>query len=164
MLKKVISGGQNGVDQAALVAAKAVKLQTGGWAPRGWHTLDGPKPSLGKVYGLKEHESDQYPPRTRQNVLDSDGTLRIAIDFTTAGERCTEYAILKYGKPWVDIRLEWITPRLTEEMHARVQRWILEHQIQCLNVAGNSEFTCPGIFDRTLQFLADLFDLCKSKS
>jgi hypothetical protein len=38
MLERVISGGQTGVDQAALRAAQACGLETGGYAPLGWET------------------------------------------------------------------------------------------------------------------------------
>ena len=46
MIGKIISGGQTGVDQAALRAAKACGIPTGGWAPKGWRTEDGPAPWL----------------------------------------------------------------------------------------------------------------------
>jgi hypothetical protein len=51
MLERVISGGQTGVDQAALRVAKAIGLATGGWAPLGWETEDGPASWLAG-YGL----------------------------------------------------------------------------------------------------------------
>lgn len=53
MLTKVISGGQTGVDQAALRAAKAARIPTGGYAPKGWLTEDGPAPWLAD-FGLIE--------------------------------------------------------------------------------------------------------------
>jgi len=42
----VVSGGQTGVDQAALRAARASGIATGGWAPKGWATEAGPAPWL----------------------------------------------------------------------------------------------------------------------
>ena len=63
MLTKIISGGQTGVDAAALRAAKAVGIPTGGTAPKGWLTEDGPAPWLAE-YGLVESDSPFYPPRT----------------------------------------------------------------------------------------------------
>lgn len=50
-LRRVISGGQCGVDVAALRAAKRAGLQTGGTMPRGWRTLDGPRPEYAAEYG-----------------------------------------------------------------------------------------------------------------
>jgi predicted Rossmann-fold nucleotide-binding protein len=69
MLRKVISGGQTGVDQAGLRAARAVGLATGGSAPRGWETEDGPAP------WLAECEREGYLARTEANVRASDGTM-----------------------------------------------------------------------------------------
>jgi len=41
MLKKVISGGQTGVDRAALDAAMKLGIEVGGWCPKGRRALDG---------------------------------------------------------------------------------------------------------------------------
>ncbi len=46
MIERIISGGQNGVDQAGLRAARAVGIATGGWALHGWTTIDAPAPWL----------------------------------------------------------------------------------------------------------------------
>ena len=78
MLIQVISGGQTGADLGGLIAARAFSLRTGGWMPMGFLTLDGPQPDLAKLYGLQEHSSASYPPRTRRNVQQSDATIRFA--------------------------------------------------------------------------------------
>jgi hypothetical protein len=73
-LLKVISGGQTGVDRAALDAAIELGLDHGGWCPRGRPAEDGVIPAR---YRLTETRESTYPTRTRYNVLDSDGTLII---------------------------------------------------------------------------------------
>jgi hypothetical protein len=154
-LVKVISGGQTGVDIAALRAAKAVGLQTGGWMPRGYRTLVGPKPIYADLYGLQEHTSSSYPPRTHQNISDSDATLRIACDFDSAGERCTHQGIVKHRKPYMDVPY---SPRFQTAIHISTMcSWILEKRIRILNVAGNSEFTTPGIEAVAEGYLIKLF-------
>ena len=75
MLKKIISGGQTGADQGGLEAAEKLSLSTGGKMPRGFKTEDGPDPKLASRFGLGELASAEYPPRTRYNVVDSDGTV-----------------------------------------------------------------------------------------
>lgn len=45
-LIKIVTGGQTGADQGALLAARAAGIATGGWAPLGWMTEDGPAPWL----------------------------------------------------------------------------------------------------------------------
>ena len=62
--EKVISGGQTGADQAGLIAAEKAGITTGGWMPKGFRTLDGPNPGLAARFGLREHPSEEYPPRT----------------------------------------------------------------------------------------------------
>ncbi|KKL28978.1 hypothetical protein LCGC14_2369790, partial [marine sediment metagenome] len=74
-LLKVISGGQTGADQGGLEAGKELGLETGGTAPLGWKTEDGPQPELLKGFGLRECTQPGYPVRTRRNVLTSDGTV-----------------------------------------------------------------------------------------
>jgi len=94
MIKKIISGGQTGVDQAALDATRAFDMPHGGWIPKGRLTEDGPLP---EGYNLKEMPTDSYPEHTKQNVIDSDGTLIIARGKLTGGTinpavKCNNYA------------------------------------------------------------------------
>jgi len=75
MLSKIISGGQTGADQGGLEAAKILGVETGGRVPLGFKTEIGPMPDLGPQFGLVELVSGEYAPRTRYNVVDSDGTI-----------------------------------------------------------------------------------------
>ncbi len=138
MVEKIISGGQIGADIAALRIAKRLGLETGGFATKGFRTLKGRNPKLGSVYGLKETVDTTYPPRTYANVEISDGTIRFAYSFLTAGERCTMNAIKKYHKPWfdVDVQRQQPFPFTSEVMLARA--WIEDNNIKVLNVAGNA--------------------------
>ena len=72
---RIISGGQTGADQGALLAARALSLPSGGTAPTGWLTETGSEESLLKGFGLIECPEPGYDARTRQNVLDADGTV-----------------------------------------------------------------------------------------
>jgi hypothetical protein len=138
MLRKVISGGQTGADQAGLLVGTEFGMETGGWMPKGFVTLDGPRPDLAAEYNLKEHTSPSYVPRTYLNAKDSDGTIRIAGDFSSRGEKCTLNAIRQFHKPHIDVDLK--DPRPPSEVAA----WIKENNIATLNVAGNAEKTFPG--------------------
>ena len=73
LLKKIVSGGQTGVDRAALDAAIELEIPHGGWCPKGRVAEDG---TLIEQYLLSETESEDYTIRTKFNVRDSDGTLR----------------------------------------------------------------------------------------
>ena len=141
MLLKVISGGQTGADFAGLVAAKAIGLQTGGCMPKGYKTLQGPRPDYRELFDIREHESSSYRSRTFENVRDSDATLRLAHDFTSAGERCTLKAIMQYQRHYLDVQfilgdegMHMGTDRTAED----VAGWINSGEYQVLNVAGNA--------------------------
>jgi hypothetical protein len=105
MIERVVSGGQTGVDQAGLRAARAAGIPTGGAAPKGWLTesVDGrrnvPAPWLSE-YDLVECPEPGYPARTRANVRDSDATLWFG-DFLSSGGRTTLDACRALDKPFM---------------------------------------------------------------
>ncbi len=61
-LVRIVSGGQTGVDRAALDAAMARGIACGGWVPRGRRAEDGRVPD---TYPLRETRSAAYGERTR---------------------------------------------------------------------------------------------------
>jgi hypothetical protein len=155
MLSRVISGGQNGVDQAALRAARTCGIETGGWLPKRCKTLDGCNFDLLSDFGMKQHEKEGYSHRTEANVKDSDGTLRIASNFKSPGEICTMNAIRWLKKPYLDVDIKNPLPI------AEVEEWIAKNNIKTLNVAGNSENTHTGIGKLAEEYLANIFEKCK---
>ncbi len=150
MIKKVISGGQTGADIAGLIAAKNLGIPTGGTISKGFRTLAGPRPEYARLYGLVEHASWAYPPRTECNVRDSDATIRFATDWESAGEKLTHKFIIRFGKPRMSIDLNDARPVKD------VRDWILSNNIQILNVAGNSEQTSPGIAKFVIAYMTEV--------
>ncbi len=153
-LRKVISGGQDGVDLGALLAAKKFGVETGGTAPKGFKTAHGNDAYL-KTLNLVEHHSSNYQPRTEKNVVDGDGTLIIASSITSPGTALTLGFIRKHKKPHhvvhlghCDIRVEYF----------RVANWIIENAIGVLNVAGNH--LRPDYHEKeTQEFLTNVFQI-----
>lgn len=147
-LKKIISGGQSGADQAGLVAAKEFGFESGGWAPKGWKTSQGKRQGLLQtVYGLQEHKGG-YRERTWTNVEDSDGTIRLAHNFNSPGEKCTLNAIKRYKKPFIDVNLNNPQP------HKLIAEWIQDNNIEVLNIAGNTQPKHgPNVFREVLLYL-----------
>lgn len=155
---KVISGGQTGVDQAALRAAVRLGIPTGGFAPRGYVTLEGPKPNLLRGYGLVALPGG-YAQRTEQNVRGSDGTLRIASNFRSAGEKLTKLMTMEHKKPRFDVLIDsdWLHNEEMKAVAARaIRAWFRQFKVRVLNVAGNSEQTSPGIGAIAEAFLFDV--------
>jgi len=156
MIKKVISGGQIGADIAGLQAAKACDIQTGGWMPKGFKTLEGNRPDYKELYGLIETPSDDYPTRTALNVQSAGCTLRFAIDFNKPGERRTLHEIRRYGKSYEDIPITFFEggglccTRQPRELVPFLARF------ETVNIAGNAIRAIePVVFG----FLVTLFDL-----
>ena len=149
-LEFVISGGQTGVDAAALRAAHAAGLRTGGFAPMGWRTLSGAAPEL-RNYGLRELRGG-YAHRTWENVRSSDATLRLARIWTSTGEQCTLAAIRAYQKPTLAVPLQVGAYHPDD-----ILRFLRDENVRVLNVAGNSEQTSPGIGDVAEELLRDVF-------
>jgi hypothetical protein len=151
---RVISGGQTGVDRAALDAARAAGLDIGGWCPRGRLAEDGPIPG---IYPLRETPSRNAAARTRANVVEGDATLILvpSADSATWGEgtRLTRRYACDLSKP---LHVAILGGDEAAAL-AGVRDWLRTGGAATLNVAGPRESTAPGIYDRAHRFLGYLF-------
>lgn len=143
-LSRVVSGGQTGVDRAALDVALALGLPCGGWCPRGRRAEDGP---LAARYPLRETPTEDYAERTIWNVRDADGTLILHAGELSGGTAQTVEAATRLGKPCLVLDLSH--PPSSETVRA----WIAAHRVQILNVAGPRESKSPGIYAKAEAFL-----------
>ena len=136
----VISGGQVGVDQAGIHAAYEMNVQTGGTAPLRYRTQFGDNPELGSKYGLAEDASYAYPPRTRKNVQQADGTLIIGSNLDSPGCTLTSRLARELKKPCERFHID--RDMLTAEVLAYVptlNHWLITNRVTVLNVAGNRD-------------------------
>ena len=147
MVKKIISGGQTGADQAALDVAIKFGISHGGWIPRGRLTENG---SLDDKYHLKEMETTNYNTRTEQNVIDSDGTLIISHGKLTGGSEYTRDMAIRHGRPWLHLDLN---KTKSSQAAKQIKHWLAEHEIQVLNVAGPRASKDPAIYTSTKDVL-----------
>lgn len=152
MIERVVSGGQTGVDRAALDAAMGAGIECGGWCPRGRRAEDGTIPGC---YPLRETESADYRMRTRLNVADADGTLILVSGELSGGTALTRQLALAAGKPLLIIDLDSPAP-LSEACS-----WVRGHHVCTLNIAGPRESQRPGIGRRASEFLSTLFSALK---
>jgi len=148
MLKKIISGGQTGADQGGLEAAETLGLETGGKVPNGFKTENGPAPELGKLFGLEELASHEYPPRTRYNVVDSDGTIIFGRTSET-GSRMTRRMCKESNKPCLVIE------EFDKDGLRYIRSFIERYEIETLNIAGNRESKFPGLRLKVRNFLVE---------
>lgn len=162
MIVKIISGGQTGVDVAALRAAHALGIPTGGIMPKGWRTIDGPRPEYARLYGMTESPFVDYQRRTFANAGSAHATLRIAFDWNSAGELCTLRAVHAAGQWPFDIGLDNDLCANAARVTAAVA-WIRERGPGLiLNVAGNIEQTVRGIEAAAELILRDIFARCSA--
>jgi hypothetical protein len=136
LIQRIVSGGQTGVDRAALDVALTLGIPCGGWCPRGRRAEDGP---IDPRYPLQETPWSGYPQRTEWNVRDSDGTLILTRGQSDGGTALTEKLARRHHKPCLVVDLAEAIDL------ASVREWVRGQRIATLNVAGPRESSCPGI-------------------
>ncbi|PIE61281.1 MAG: hypothetical protein CSA29_04155 [Desulfobacterales bacterium] len=140
ILEQIISGGQTGADQAALDTAIKFSIPHGGWITWGRRTEDGPLP---EKYQLQEMSTTDYPSRTRQNIMNSGGTVILSHGLLTGGSKLTYSFASAAGKPVCHIDL------LNNDIFEAaliLNSFLLENQIGVLNVAGPRASQDPAIY------------------
>ncbi len=148
-LRKIISGGQTGVDRAALDAGLACGLVIGGWCPLGRRAEDGP---IDPAYPLDETPETGYAQRTAWNVRDSHGTLILNRGELEGGTALTVRYLEETGKPFLVVALD------EDPDPSAVRRWIRDNGIAVLNVAGPRRRKVPGIYEQARAFLEEVLE------
>jgi hypothetical protein len=164
VLLAIRSGGQSGVDRAALDVARALQISYRGWCPRGGWAEDLPSPpGLLAVYpGLTETPSWDPAQRTAWNVRDSDATLIVTPgpDVTRSpGTAFTrECADSIFVKPLhiADLSRDESLDTAAAWLRARLDAHTSDEFL--LNIAGPRESESRGIHDRAMRFLTRLFE------
>jgi hypothetical protein len=132
-LAKIISGGQTGADRGALDAALASDFPCGGWCPEGRRAEDGRIPDR---YPVTELPGADYLKRTRQNVIDSDGTLVIYFGELSGGTLKTVQLCEQLKKPVLVLDGNAVDPDTAAK---RAAAFVRSRGIRILNVAGPRE-------------------------
>lgn len=138
---KIISGGQTGVDRAALDAALKHRIECGGWCPAGRLDEFGVIPDR---YPVKELEQGSFAERTLQNVKDSEGTVIIYFDKLRGGTEFTLQCCKQLQRPY---RLIDAAKTPAEDAGQSVFHFLRENEIEILNVAGPRQSEWPGGYD-----------------
>lgn len=145
-LRKVISGGQTGVDRAALDVAMTIGLDVGGWCPKGRLADDGTIPDK---YPLAETRTGELHVRTQRNVETSSATLVLTRGAPMGGTRFTVEVAHSMRRPLLIVDLG---DRSNDPVDTVVE-WLATVKPRVLNVAGPRESGAPGISDQAARVL-----------
>jgi hypothetical protein len=134
MIKRIISGGQTGVDQAALDAAIKLDIPHGGWVPKGRKTENGPLPDK---YEMLETATSKYAGLTE-------------------GSEYTRSMAMKHNRPWLHIDLN-----KKPKFHAAtiIMTWIEENGVEILNIAGSRASKDPAIYSDVINIIENVYYL-----
>jgi hypothetical protein len=173
-LAKVISGGQSGADMAALEAAKACGLLTGGVAPEQYITANGKKPELGTEFGLreliraKESLAQMYVRRSQLNVDESEATVAFRLQPSVGTDKTIGYCQSgKWAKPdggkfakkphRPHLVVRDVSAANAEATAREIVEFVRLHKVAVLNVAGHRDDVTAGV----AQFQAAVFSILK---
>ncbi len=142
----IISGGQSGVDRAALDFAIKFGISCKGCCPKGRLAEDGP---IDSKYPLQELDSRAYSDRTHKNVEEADALLVLYAREMDAGTELALHTALELNKPLVSLDLsDDIVDHKTV-----LNAWLENQKPKSLNIAGPRESNNPGIHMLSLKFL-----------
>lgn len=132
----LVSGGQSGVDRAALVVGRELGIRVAGWCPAGGWAED--LPDVRALFPeLRATESADPAERTRLNVLEADAVLVLdRPDVESPGTALTLRLAVHSGKPhlYADVAHPLV-----------VREWLMSLDRPVLDVAGPRESEAPGI-------------------
>lgn len=145
VISKIVSGGQTGVDRAALDVAIYLDIPHGGWCPLGRRSENGKIPD---IYQLRETSERRYTVRTEKNVVDSDGTLILYRKQMAGGTELTYRLVRKHKRPCLAIDLDEAvdeTAKGQSDRYRAFSDWVIDFNVNVLNVAGPRESTSQGV-------------------
>jgi len=156
----LLSGGQSGVDRAALDAAIARGVDYGGWCPHGGWAEDFPQPPgvLAKYPKLRATPSADPAQRTEWNVRDAHACL-IIIDAggleVSCGTALAQTLAHQYRKPL------FVADLASAEILRDAALWLRVQQARRgadlkLAIGGPRESEAPGIYARASRFIEAL--------
>lgn len=158
---KIISGGQTGVDRAALDVALKHGIECGGWCPVGRLDEFGTIPERYPVKELTRDDKEWRPPdrpggletaapsekqdrfaaRTYANVRDSDGTLIIYFEELGGGTEFTFECCEQLHRPHQLIDAGKVS---VDNAASAIGDFVRQYKIGVLNIAGPRQSEWPG--------------------
>jgi len=147
MLKKIISGGQSGVEIAALDAAIELDIPHEGWAYKRKRTEDGVLP---EQYNLKTIDMSSYHERLEKNIIDSDGTVILTHGQLIIGSKIIKDLANQHNKPCLYVDL---TDCSINHAVSSIRKWIANNEIEAIYFTGSKSIGESGIYEETIRVI-----------
>jgi hypothetical protein len=130
MIKKIISGGQPGVERAALDAAVKLNIPHSGWTYKSRRTDEGILPDK---YNVKESANAGFSERIEKNVLDSDATAIITHGSLTIGLKIVRDFAEKHNRPYLHVDLN---ENPLNKAAALIRKWMINNELEAIYFTG----------------------------
>ena len=151
MIKKIISGGQSGVEVAALDAAIKMDIPCEGWAFQRRGDNYGPWPAQ---YNLKPIDFPSYHLRLEKNIIGSDGVVILTYGQLVIGTRVIREIAGKYKKPCLYINL---TECSINHAISSIRKWIIRYNIEAVFFTGSKPVGESNIYEETIRIIDGIF-------
>ena len=149
MIKKIISGGQSGVEIAALDAATRLNIPHAGWCYKG-RKIDGG--ILAKQYNVKEIDTPSYFQRLENNIVDSEGTIVLTYGQLAMGSKAARDLTGKYNKPFLNVDL---SKHALNHAIASIRKWMAKNEVRTVYFTGTKTGAGlnPNVYDEVIQVI-----------
>ena len=155
MIKKIISGGQPGVERAALDAALKLNIPHSGWTYKTRRTYEGILPDK---YSVKESEDVSFSDRIEKNVLDSDATAILTHGSLTIGLKMVKDFAEKHNRPYLHVNLNENPLNLAS---ALIRKWMINNQLETIYFTGSKSIGGSNINQEVIQIIEGI---CRMES
>lgn len=147
MLKKIISGGQSGVEMAALETAVRLNIPHEGWAFQRKRAKEGAWP---EQYNLKTIKMPSYHDRLEKNIMDSDGTVILTHGQLIIGTKIIKYLTNQNNKPSLYIDL---TECSINHAISSIRKWMASHEIETVYFTGSKPVDESNIYEEAARVI-----------
>ena len=153
MLKKIISGGQPGVEIAALDAAIRLDIPHAGWCYRDRKIDAG---ILADKYNVKEIDNPSYFQRLEKNILDSEGTVVLAYGQLVFGSKAVKDLAEKNNRSYLNVNL---SKHPQNHAISLIRKWMTKHEITTIYFTGTKTGggLSPNVYDEVIQIIEGIY-------
>lgn len=159
-VEKIISGGQTGVDRAALDFAIDSAISHGGACPKGRFAEDGVLLDKYHLYEVGNNEDDlstNYAMRTVENIMQADGTL-IVVPIYPMPIGWSDGTVMTINKA-KELNKPYFIFQIAHSDIDSIRDWLRINNVKMLNIAGPRESNFPGIYQNTFSLLKQIFQV-----